>query len=77
MPFAATRVDLAIITVSEVSQTEKDKYRMIPLVWNLKYDTGIPTVATVAQKVKDLALPLQRHGSLLRCGFDSYPSTEG
>ena len=26
MPFAATRIDLEIIILSEVSQTEKDKY---------------------------------------------------
>ena len=28
MPFAATWVDLEIIMLSEVSQTEKDKYHM-------------------------------------------------
>ena len=32
MPFAATRMDLEIIIVSEVSQTEKDKYHMISLI---------------------------------------------
>ena len=32
MPFAATWVDLEIITLSEVSQTEKDKYHMILLI---------------------------------------------
>ena len=32
MPFAATWMDLEIITLSEVSQTEKDKYHMIPLI---------------------------------------------
>ena len=32
IPFAATWVDLEIIIVSEVSLTEKDKYRMISLV---------------------------------------------
>ena len=31
MPFAATWVDLEIIILSEVSQTEKDKYHMISL----------------------------------------------
>ena len=31
MPFAATTMDLEIIILSEVSQTEKDKY-MIPLI---------------------------------------------
>ena len=32
LPFAATSVDLEIIVLSEVSQTEKDKYYMISLV---------------------------------------------
>ena len=32
MPFAATWMDLEILIRSEVSQTEKDKYRMISLI---------------------------------------------
>ena len=40
MPFATTRTDLAIITPSEVSQKEKDKYHMISLMQNLKRDTN-------------------------------------
>ena len=32
MPFAATGMDLEIITLSEVSQTEKDKYHRISLM---------------------------------------------
>ena len=32
MPFAATCMDLEIIMLSEVSQTEKDKYHMISLI---------------------------------------------
>ena len=32
MPFVATWMDLEIITLSEVSQTEKDKYHMISLI---------------------------------------------
>ena len=32
MPFAATWVDLEIVILSEVSQTEKDKYLMISLI---------------------------------------------
>ena len=32
MPFAATWLDLEIIILSEVSQTEKDKYHMISLI---------------------------------------------
>ena len=32
MPFAATWMDLKIVILSEVSQTEKDKYHMILLI---------------------------------------------
>ena len=32
IPFAATWMDLEIITLSEISQTEKDKYHMISLI---------------------------------------------
>ena len=32
MPFAVTWMDLEIIILSEVSQTEKDKYHMISLI---------------------------------------------
>ena len=35
MPFAETWMDLEIIILSEVSQTEKDKYD-IAYMWNLK-----------------------------------------
>ena len=41
MPFAATWMDLGIIILREVSQTEEDKYCMIShIMWNLKYDTN-------------------------------------
>ena len=32
MPFAATRMQLEIIILSEVNQKEKDKHHMIPLI---------------------------------------------
>ena len=32
MPVAATWMDLDIVILSEVSHTEKEKYRMIPLI---------------------------------------------
>ena len=38
MPFAATWMDLEIVTLSEVSQKEKDKYHMMSLIcgiWNM------------------------------------------
>ena len=33
MPFAATRIDLEIVILSEVSLTQKDKYHMISLTY--------------------------------------------
>ena len=41
MPFAATSMALEIIMLSEVSQTEKDKYHMISLICRIyKNDTN-------------------------------------
>ena len=41
MPFAATCMDLEIIILSEVSQTQKEKYHMISLICRIlkKNDT--------------------------------------
>ena len=36
MPFAATWMDLEIIIVSEVNQTEKDKYHMLSLICGIQ-----------------------------------------
>ena len=36
MPFGATWMELEIIILSEVSQTEKDKYHMILLICGIK-----------------------------------------
>ena len=49
MPFAATWMDLEIIILSEVSQTEEDKYHMIALTWNLKYTNEIYKTETDSQ----------------------------
>ena len=35
MPFVATWMDLESIILSEVSQTEKDKYHMISLIYGI------------------------------------------
>ena len=32
-PFAATWMDLEIVILSEMNQTEKDKYHMMLLIW--------------------------------------------
>jgi len=41
MSFAATWMDTEIILLSEVSQKEKGKYRMIPLIFGIyKNDTN-------------------------------------
>ena len=41
MPFAATRMDIQIIILSEVSQTEDDKYHMTsPICGIFKNDTN-------------------------------------
>ena len=41
MPFATTWMELEIIILSEVSQTEKDKYRMVLLTCGIfKNDTN-------------------------------------
>ena len=37
MPFAVTWMDLEIITLSEVSQTEKDSYHMMSLIRGIKF----------------------------------------
>ena len=43
MPFAATRMELETLILSEVSQKEKDKYHMIiTYIWNLIYSTNEP-----------------------------------
>ena len=35
VPFATTWMDLEIVMLSEVSQTEKEKYHMILLMWRI------------------------------------------
>ena len=47
MPFAATWMDLEIVILNEVIQTEKEKYHMTFLMWSLKRnDTNERTYKT-------------------------------
>ena len=55
MPFAATWMDLEVVILSEVSQTEKDKYHMISLIRNLKKGYR---ASLVAQWLR-ICLPMQ------------------
>ena len=46
MPFAATRMQLKILTRSEVSQKERQIPHNIVYIWNLKYVTNEPIYRT-------------------------------
>ena len=40
MPFAATWMDLEIVILSDINQTQKDKYHMISLICGSKKEGG-------------------------------------
>ena len=40
LPFATMLVELQGIMVSEISQSEKNNYHMISLMWNLRTETN-------------------------------------
>ena len=40
LPFAAARMDLEVIILSEVSQTKRQISYGITYMWNIKYDTN-------------------------------------
>ena len=40
LPFSTTWMELKSIMPSEISQSEKDKYHMISLMWNLRNKTN-------------------------------------
>ena len=51
VPFAATWMDLEIITLSELSQKEKDKHYIyaVAYMWNLNYGINGPVDKTEAR----------------------------
>ena len=49
MPFAATWMQLEIITLNEVSQTKTNMYD-ITYMWNLKYGTNEPICKTRSEE---------------------------
>ena len=49
MPLAATWIDLEIIILSELRQTEEEIPYDIAYMWNLKYDTIIYKTETDSQ----------------------------
>ena len=63
MPFSATRVELEILILNEVSQKKKDKYHIISHIWNLVYGTNEPMYRKETNSWtwrKDLWLPRER-----------------
>ena len=69
MPFAATLMNLEIIKLSEVSQTERQMPYDITYMWNLKYDTNelIYKTETDSQTWKtNLSLPKGMGGRKIR-----------
>ena len=63
MPFAATWMNLEIIILSEVSQTEKDKYHISLTCGILKDDTNELIYKTDSQTLKtNLWLPKGKRG---------------
>ena len=50
MSFAATWVDLEVITLSEVSQTKKDKYHIISLTCGISFQKMIQMNLFTKQK---------------------------
>ena len=75
MPFSATWVDLEIIIVGKVSQTEKDISQDITYLWNLKKnDTNKLIYKTDSQTQRmNLLLPKGKDGGMnWEFGMDIY-----
>ena len=58
MPFAATRMDLEMIILSEVSQKEKDISYDVTYMWSLKYGAYELICVTTFGNIKHIKLPL-------------------
>ena len=60
MPFATTRMQPEIITLSEVSQKEKDKYRIISLICGIQNMTQMNLSMKQKHKEKRLVVAMGR-----------------
>ena len=50
LPFVMMWMELECIILSKISQSEKDKYYMISLIWNLRNKTGEHNVRRVKKE---------------------------
>ena len=57
MPFTETWIDLEIITVSEISQKEEEKYHMIPI--NVESKIGHINLSTKQKQLMDIVVHLE------------------
>ena len=64
LPFATTWVELESIMLSEISQSEKEIYPMISLMWNLRNKTSKGKTERERDKLRNRLLTIEnRHGS--------------
>ena len=52
LPFVTTWMDLKSIMLTEISQTEKDKYFVITYLWNLKNKTNVYNSTETDSQIK-------------------------
>ena len=79
VPFAARRMELEIIILSEVGQMVKDKYHMLALICGIqREDTNelFCRTETVSQTLKNLRLPRRTGGEVGLGVWDWHMHTE-
>ena len=73
MPFAVTWMDLEIIILSEISQTEKDKYHMISLICGIQNmtQTNLSTKQKQTHRHIEQTSGCQEEGGVGKCWIGS------